>query len=127
MALIERNTVTPGDLVQLRTDYPCLHCLSETQLLMVEFITLNFLYNRLNQTDVTPVQMLQEMGCQNCLSDKQALEGLISKFIFMASELGYVAQAGLEDASCTQCADPHALKIAIASLLAGIVGEQIVL
>lgn len=127
MAQIERNTVTPGDLITLKTEYPCLNCLSETQLLMVEFIVLNFIYNRQNVSDTTPVARLQQLGCQNCLSDKQALEGLVARLVYVASNLGYAAQAGLEDASCTQCADPHALKVANASLLAGLVGVQIIL
>lgn len=126
MAIINEVTVTPCDLREVKDTFPCLECLSESQLWMVIFIVLNFLYNSLNQDDDTPVQRLQEMGCQNCLTDKQALQGIAAHLIDIAADLGYRAGAGIEDASCTQCADPHTIKIAVWSLLCGIIGKQII-
>lgn len=128
MALIEQgDTVTPDDLVELQHTFPCVECLSESQLWMVAFVVMNFLYNYLNRTDVTPTDRLKEMGCQNCLSDKQVLQAVVAKLINTAAQLGYGAQAGLEDASCTQCADPKRIRVALASLFSGIIGQQIIL
>lgn len=127
MAIIQGRTVTPCDLTDAQHDYPCLNCLSESQLWMVAFLTMNFLYNSLNGTDTTPTERLQEMGCINCLSDKQQLQAIVAKLVDMASDLGYSAEAGLADASCAQCADPQAIRGALAALFCGIIGKQIIL
>lgn len=120
------DRVTPDDLVELQHTYPCLECLSESQLWMVAFLAMNFLYNSLNQTDTTATDRLQQMGCQNCLSDTQVLRAVVAKLISTAADLGYSAQAGLEDASCVQCAEPKQVRVALASLLSGIIGVQII-
>lgn len=124
-AIILERTVTPCDLRTVKDTFPCLNCLSDSQLWMIAFITLNFIYNYLNNDEDTPVQRLQEMGCQNCLTDKQLMQAIVAKLIDTAADLGYEGSAGLEDASCTQCADPHAIKVAVASLLCGVIGVQI--
>lgn len=123
MANIEIATLTPLDLRD--QGFPCVNCLSDSQLMMVAFIVLNFIYNEVNRTDTTPTDRLQQMGCQNCLTDKQLLQGLVARLIAVAADLGYDAAAGVQDASCAQCADTHQIKVAVASLLGGIIGEQI--
>lgn len=127
MAQIERGTITPDDLVALQKVWPCTECLTDSQLWMVMFIAMNFLYNQQNGTSVTPTERLQQFGCLNCLSDKQVLQGVASKLITITSQLGYNAQAGLEDASCLQCADPKAVRTGLAAMLSGIIGVQIIL
>lgn len=92
---------------------------------MVILITLNYIYNYLNNDDTTPTERLQEMGCLNCLSNKQLLQGIAGKLITTAAELGYEMGAGLEDASCAQCSDPKLLKVAAAAMLCGLIGVQI--
>lgn len=125
MAIIQRNVITPCDLRDKLSDYPCLKCLSDSQLWMVFFLTLNYIYNYLNNTDATPVERLQELGCQNCLTDSQLLQAVVSKMVVTAAGLGYEAAAGFEDAACTTCADPKQIKAAVASLLCGIIGQEI--
>lgn len=122
MAQISRGTYTPCDLDTLKGSWDCLNCLSESQLMMVILITMNYIYNYLNDDDVTPSERLQEMGCVNCLSNKQLLQGIAGKLITTATELGYEMEAGLADASCAQCSDPKLLKVANAALLCGLIG-----
>lgn len=126
MAIIQREVVTPDDLVELQHTWPCTECMSDSQLWIIAFITLNFLYNQLNNTETTPTERLQEMGCQNCLSDTQLLRAIVAKLISTAASLGYNAQSGLDDASCSLCADPKRIRVALASMLSGIIGVQIV-
>lgn len=123
MANIQLSTFTPLDLRD--QGFPCVNCLSDSQLMMVAFIVLNFIYNEVNNTDTTPTERLQQMGCQNCLTDKQLLQGLVARLISVAADLGYDAAAGVQDASCAQCADTHQIKVVVASLLGGIIGKEV--
>lgn len=125
MANISRGTYVPCDLDTLKGSWHCLNCLSETQLMMVILITMNFIYNYLNNDNITPTERLQEMGCLNCLSNKQLLQGIAGKLVTTATELGYEMEAGLADAACAQCSDPKLLKVANAALFCGLVGVQI--
>lgn len=115
----DRNLISASTLDEMTTQYPCLNCLSELQLQMVFFALLNAVFNDINNSEITPLERLDEVKCLNCLSDRQLLQGAIANLITsVSSEFNYTADRALADMRCLQCADPKQVKAGLWGMLA---------
>lgn len=113
-------TCTPHGLVN---NYPCLACLSDSQLLTVIAMSLYALTHSGNHTLTS---MLASGKCFACLSDHQKLQAIASSLISIAVANDYFTDAtdATETAQCLSCTDPAIIKGLIVGELCEYINSQ---
>jgi hypothetical protein len=110
----------PKNLVH---QYPCLSCLSESELLKLMIVVLNdyigTLRDSINPYDLPSElsDLMSDSACYGCLSDKQMLQAVVVMFASLTYDDTKNVQDIVDDMHCLICADPKQTKSALLRLL----------
>lgn len=107
------------DKDELLAAYPCVACLSETQLLAVIALALCKINAGDPNADCDPSTLLDNAACLVCLSEKQMLESVVAMIVRAGVDAGSIqSETDLRgDIACMLCLTPRQILAIILNLI----------
>lgn len=111
MASDTQRWASPETLAAL-SDYPCLRCLSDHQLLILLALLLCRIVSTDPDNECTAGEMVDTAHCFSCFSDRQLLQMTVAIIATYAVENGYVTNVDtlIEEGVCLNCVDPKQIR-----------------
>jgi hypothetical protein len=107
MALENPSRWAAQGTIEALAEYPCLRCLSDTQLMLVLAYLLCVITSNDRDNECTVSEMMTNAGCSDCFSRRQKMQYLVQMVATYAQGQGLLTNfdAITEQIACLVCAD----------------------
>ena len=107
MALENPSRWATQGTIEALAEYPCLRCLSDTQLMLVLAYLLCLITSTSRDTECTVSELMSDAGCSDCFSRRQKMQFLVQMVATYAQNQGLLTDfdAITEQIACLLCAD----------------------